>query len=75
MSRRKCQKCGSDPYAVEWHQKKVYNRCVLPGFSQLSAMGEAVAQRRDEHMHHFCRCGFDWTSECLDNSVVEGGAK
>lgn len=63
-TKERCWKCGAKPWAMEWHRHVRFN-CKRPGFSESSyigdAVGDAVETRRDDHLHYFCRCGFDWT--------------
>jgi hypothetical protein len=56
-----CPKCGSIP-TFRWHAKakdgehasRQYDRCYWSAYQRASGYTE------DEHLHYFCKCGFDW---------------
>ena len=52
-----CPKCGNDDWNVKWHPES------KTGNGKCSVIGE--------HLHYYCKCGYDWNGPTIDQRSMD----
>lgn len=60
-----CLKCGEETYAVFHPEQKDSAHCQA-----MLSTRPPYSKRTIEHLHFYCRCGFDWVTEPVKVPVV-----
>lgn len=60
-----CPKCGKDSTGPRWHSG------VAPASQRAMCGWYDAAQNRTEHLHYYCVCGYDWTTQTREQFLKQ----
>lgn len=62
-----CQKCGHVVVDPLWHPEDLHEKAPRNHNCPARSVTYPIA----EHLHYFCRCGFDWTTRTREDVLLD----